>query len=89
MQNNQYNNSVDINVEYAAALVAKADVLLYKSMFADAMQAYSKAEAVYLNRYGNHYYNVDDVAYLLFQGVYAASKNKNNFWKNIWRQRIY
>lgn len=88
LQNNQYNNSANINVEYAAALVAKADVLLYKSMFTDAMQAYSKAEAVYLNRYGNHYYNVDDVAYLLFQGVCAASKNKNNFWKKHFCKQI-
>jgi tetratricopeptide (TPR) repeat protein len=73
LQNNQYGNYANINVEYAAALVAKADVLLYKGVFVDAMQAYSKAEAVYLNRYGIHYYNVDDVAYLLSRGAYAAS----------------
>lgn len=81
LQTNEYADSSNINVEYAAALVAKADALLGQNKFNDAMLFYSKAETVYLNRYGEHYQNLDDVAYLLFRGVRAAYENKNAFWR--------
>jgi hypothetical protein len=76
-----YNITAVINIDFAAALVAKGDALYKKNEFAQALAAYNAGEIIYFRRYSDNYYRMDDISYLLSQGAKASCLSKNIFWK--------
>ena len=63
-ENQKYNITTIFNPEYAAALIANGDVLVALKKYKEALECYDEAEAIYLRRYGQNYYIMDDVACL-------------------------
>ena len=80
-ESEKYNNSDNINVDYAAALVAKADATYLNKQPEVALKLYNEAEAIYFNRYGKEYRHMDDVAYLLSQATKVSCDTRSSFWK--------
>lgn len=72
--------SQELNTDYAAALVARADILSELNQSKQSLNFYNKAETIYFNRYGKNFGKTDDIAYLLSQGLETACRNKDNFW---------
>lgn len=70
-----------MNTDYAAALITQGDILYTKQEYTQALEAYNKGEIIYLRRYGNNYRYMDDIVYLLSQGLKVSCINKNKFWR--------
>lgn len=78
----KYNIKTVLNTEYAAALVAKANALVAKKDYVSALESYNEAEIIYFRKYGENYFNMDDILYLLTQGMKTACLDQNTFWKD-------
>ncbi len=85
----KYKIGTVLNTDLAAALVFKGNVLTAYDKFDEALLTYNEAEAIYLRRYGDNFYNMDNVNYLLFQGAKVACLVKNYFWsKHFYNQLV-
>ena len=71
-------NSTDIDL--AAILVVRGDILAVSNNFTGAIECYEMAEKIYRNAYKTNLGNLDNVSYLLLQGVKSSVKLNNKFW---------
>ena len=68
------------DTELASILVVKGDISAVTDNFKEAIEYYETAEKIYRNAYKTNFGNMDNVSYLLLQGVKSSVKLNNEFW---------
>ena len=68
------------DADLAGILVTRGDILAITDDFTGAIECYETAEKIYRNVYKTNFGNLDNVSYLLLQGVKSSVKLNNKFW---------
>lgn len=68
------------DTELASILVVKGDISAITNNFKEAIEYYETAEKIYRNAYKTNFGNLDNVSYLLLQGVKSSVKLNDKFW---------